>query len=143
MTYSMKYLLQSLQTDGYERLAVMRRMSDQALLQVSFGEWDEYLDNGAPSVKRKPGDTLTGHLSVGLVCDSETVSRPLSHRQPVPQSPHVEAVVEIFQIMADDAVLAASSLQEEAILIAFESAVHYAVGERILIQGELKWNEDI
>ena len=127
--------------DGYERFAVIEGMEQDVKLNVHFLEYDEFLDKSEESSKKKKGDVLEGVLSIELVSSSKKVDEELSFYQKIPKSSHIEAVVEVVQCVDQYSLYALSSILKDNILIDFESAVDYKVGEKIFVIGSLEINE--
>jgi len=133
-----KYVINEIHSDGYERFAIIEEIGQDVKLNLHFLEYDEYLENSEESRKRKNGDILEGDISIELVTFSQKVDKDLSHHQIIQKSPHIEAIVEVVQIIDEYSIYALSSILDDNILIEFESAVDYKVGERILIIGSLE-----
>ncbi|MDE7204421.1 MAG: hypothetical protein K2O91_21555 [Lachnospiraceae bacterium] len=136
-----KYIINEIHSDGYERFAVIEEIEKNAKINVHFLEYDEYLENGEESRKKKTGDILEEDISIELVTFSRKTDDGLSHHQNIQGSPSIKAVIEITQIIDAYSIYAVSSILDNNILIEFESAVNYKVGERILVVGSLELNE--
>ena len=133
-----KYLIHEIVSDGYERFAVIKRISDYAQFNVHFIEYSEYLENGEQSKIKKVGDIIQGDFSIELVTKNKIVNQELFYIQRIPQSPNIEAVVEITQIISEDSVYALSSISNENLWIGFEGPVNYPLGDRVFIVGALE-----
>ena len=48
-----KYVIKEIYTDGYERFAIIEEIERDIKLNVNFYQYDEYLENGEESKKRK------------------------------------------------------------------------------------------
>lgn len=81
---------------------------------------------------------LEGHISIELVTFSQKADEDLSHHQEIQKSSHIEAIIEVVQIIDEYSIYALSSILNDKILIEFENAVSYKVGERILVIGSLE-----
>ncbi|MDE7274427.1 MAG: hypothetical protein K2N95_15475 [Lachnospiraceae bacterium] len=140
-----KYIINEIYADGYERFATIKEIGQDAEWNVHFIEYDEYLENGEASGKKKKGDLLEGNLSISLVTFSRRAEEDFCHHQDILKSPHIEAIIEVRQIIDAYTIYAVSSILEDAILIEFESAIDYKVGERILVVGslELRGRKDV
>lgn len=136
-----KYVINEIYSDGYERFAIIQKIGQDVKLIVHFFEYDEYLENSDESKKKKKGDILEGDISIGLVTVSQKVDKKLSYYQKIQKSSHIEAVVEVTQIIDECSVYACSSILDNNILIEFESEIDYKVGDRILIIGSLEMDE--
>ena len=133
-----EYLIHEIVSDGYERFAVIERISDHVQLNVHFIEYNEYLENGEQSKLKKIGDVFQGDLSIELVTNNKKVNEELFYFQRIPKSPNIEAVVEITEIKSADSIYALSSLSNENLRVEFESAVNYTIGDRVFIIGALE-----
>lgn len=136
-----KYVINEISTDGYERFAVIQVNGQDVKLNVHFLEYDEFLENSEESSKKKKGDILEGDLSIELVSSSKKIDEELRYYQKIKKSSHIEAVVEVAQVIDEYSLYALSSIMEDRILIEFESAIDYQKGDRILIIGSLEMNE--
>ena len=136
-----KYVISEISTDGYERFAVIQVSGEDVKLSVHFLEYDEFLENGEESSKKKKGDILEGDLSIKLVSSSKKIDEELRYYQKIQKSSHIEAVVEVGQVIDKYSLYALSSVLEDRILIEFESEIDYQKGDRILIIGSLEMNE--
>lgn len=132
------YIINAIRSDGYERFATIRELEHATTLVVQFWEYDEYLENGEESRKKKIGDLLEGNLSIELVTKSKKTDKELFYHQGIINSPYIEAIVEVFQNVDEYSLYAISSIIDDKILVEFESAVDYKVGDRILLDGELR-----
>lgn len=135
------YRINEIYADGYERFAVVERIGQKTKLNIHFLEYDEYLENGAESEKKKKGDILEGDISIDLVTCHKKVEKALSYDQKIQKSPHIEAVVEVTQVIDMYSLYALSAIAEDNILVEFENAVDYKIGEKVLITGTLELDE--
>lgn len=136
-----KYVINEIYSDGYERFAMIEEVGKDVKINVHFLEYDEYLENSEGPQKKKKGDILEGEISIELVTFSQKVEEDLSHYQEIQKSPHIEAIIEVAQIIDEYSIYALSSVLDDNILIEFENAVNYKVGERILVIGSLELSE--
>lgn len=136
-----KYVIDEIYSDGYERFVMVEDLEKNVKLNVHFLEYDEYLENGEKSRKKKKGDILEGNISIDLVSFSQKVDKDLTHRQEIYKSSHIEAIIEVAQIIDEYSIYAFSSIFDGNILIEFEKAVSYIVGERVLVIGSLELSE--
>lgn len=136
-----KYVIDEIYSDGYERFAIIEEVGKAAKINVHFFEYDEYLENHEESRKKKKGDIIEGDLSIELVTFSQIAEGHFSHHQEIKKSPHIKAIIEVTQIVNVYSIYARSSILEEPILIEFENAVSYKVGERVLVIGSLELRE--
>lgn len=135
-----KYVINEIYSDGYERFAIIEEIGRNVKINVHFLEYDEYLENGEGSQKKKKGDMLEGDISIELVTFSQKVDEDLSYHQEIQKSPHIEAIIEVVQIIDEYSIYALSAILDENVLVEFENAVSYKVGERILVSGSLELN---
>lgn len=133
-------MISEIYADGYERTAIVNEINYDARYIVHFLEYDEYLEKDGKSLKRKTGDILEGTISINLVSISKRVDKALMHRQVMKKSSHIEAIVEVSQVIDDYSVYAFSSVSNDKILIEFEDTVDYMEGDRIFIEGSLEIN---
>lgn len=136
-----RYIINEIYSDGYERFAMIEEVGKDVKINVHFLEYDEYLENSEESQKKKKGDILEGDISIKLVAFSQKVDKDLIHHQEIQKSPHIEAIIEVVQIIDEYSVYALSSILDDNVLIEFENAVSYKVGERVLVIGSLELNE--
>ena len=135
------YVISEIYSDGYERFAMIEDVEKNIKVNVHFLEYDEYLESGEKSQKKKKGDTLDGDISIQLVTFSRKADKALIHRQKIQKSPHIEAIIEVDQIIDEYSIYALSTISDRDILIEFENAVSYKVGERVLVIGSLELSE--
>ena len=136
-----KYVISEIYADGYERTAIVKEVDGDAKYIVHFLEYDEYLEKDGEALKRKTGDILEGTVSIDLVNISKRVNKDLMHRQVIKKSSHIEAIVEVSQVIDDCSVYAFSSVSKNNVLIKFEDSVDYMEGDRIFIEGSLEINK--
>lgn len=135
------YVINEIYSDGYERFAMIEDVRTNIKVNVHFLEYDEYLQSGEKSQKKKKGDTLEGAISIQLVTSSRKIDGALIHRQKIQKSPHIEAIIEVAQIIDEYSIYALSTISDRDILIEFENAVSYKVGDRVLVIGSLELSE--
>ena len=136
-----QYRINEIYSDGYERFAAIEEVGRNIKINVHFLEYDEYLENREKKKKKKKGDTLEGNLSIELVSFSRKANENLGHHQEIPKSPHIEAIIEVAQMIDSYSMYALSSISDDCLLIEFEHEVSYKAGERILVVGSLEFNE--
>lgn len=136
-----KYIINEIYSDGYERFAMIEEIGKDVKINAHFLEYDEYLENSEESQKKKKGDILEGDISIELVTFSQKVDKDLIHHQEIQKSPYVEAIIEVAQIIDEYSLYALSSISDDNVLIEFENAVSYKVGERVLVVGSLELSE--
>ena len=138
-----KYLIDSINfTDGYERIATIIDCKRKTKIMVHFLEYGEYLDYGEVSNRKKEGDIVEGTLSICLITFSKIVKDDIIHYYPdILNSSWINAVIEVTRIVDNYSLYAKSSITEEDILLEFETKVAYQVGDRLLINGSLEFEE--
>ena len=113
------YVITNLIVDGYERFVELK-ISEHKNIMVHFLEYDEYLNHSEISKKRKKGDVLSGDISIELVCNVVKVSNELQHYQKIDKSSHIEAVIDVVELLDDYSIYAKTSIVDENILVEFE-----------------------
>lgn len=61
------YVINKIYSDGYERFAMIEDVGKHIKINVHFLEYDEYLESGEISQKKKNGDILDGDISLQLI----------------------------------------------------------------------------
>jgi len=135
-----KYVINEIRSEGYERFAIIEGIEQDIKLNVHFIEYDEYLENSELSGKKQKGSILEGDISIELITFSRKVDEELIFYQEIPKSSHIEAIIEVTQIIDEYSLYALTSIVDDNILIEFESVVNYQVGDRIFIIGSLEMN---
>ena len=137
------YVINEIYSDGYERFAIIEDVKKNIKINVHFLEYDEYLESGEKSQKKKKGDILDGDISIQLITFSRKVdvNETLIYFQKIQKSPHIEAVVEVTQIIDKYSIYALSTVSDNNILVEFENAVSYKAGDRVLVIGSLELSE--
>lgn len=133
----MNLLIQKIKADGYERF-VSVKTSDNRKLFVHYIEYSEYLEENEKTQIRKVGDILTTDISINLVVNSRITEGELCYVQRIQDSPHIDAVIEIQEVIDDYTVYAKTSLCEKNILVEFEYKIQYKKYDRVLIIGSLE-----
>ena len=136
-----RYIINEIHSDGYERFATIEEIEQSIKINVHFFEYDEYLENDEQSRKKKKGDILEGKLSIELVSFSQRVEKELYYNQNIQLSPHINAIIEVTEIIDEYSIYAFSSILNDNILIEFESAVDYKAGEHVFVTGSLELRE--
>ena len=136
-----KYKIKEIYADGYERIAKLNKMDSGENSIVHFLEYDEYLENGKKSGKKKIGDIIEGDISIDWVTVNRKIDMGVMHKQVIDNSSHIEAVVEVSRIIDNYSVYVFSSISTDEVLVEFESEVDYKEGDRVFIEGSLEINE--
>lgn len=133
-----RYIIKEIYADEYDRIAIFESLDTGDNLLVHFLEYDEYLENGKESQKKKVGDVIEGELFIDFVTVRKKIDKEMMHKQTIEKSSHVEAIVEVSHIVDSYSLYAFSTLQDHEILIEFEEIMNYKVGNRIYIEGSLE-----
>ena len=137
-----RYILEEIyRVDGYERTAAIREVETGNKRTVCFLQYDEYLEDNEESKKKKAGDSLRGDVFIEYVISGKKVDGQLMHRQGRDKSPSIEAIVDVAEVKDRYSVYAFSTIIRDNILIEFETPMNYKKGDRIYIEGELKFEE--
>lgn len=123
--------------DGYERIAHIRTVNSTKEFFVSFIEHDEYIEMGK-STKRMIGDKIAGSLKIELVMDFRDSNKELSYYQNISNSPHIEAVVDVANVLDDFSINAYLKDYDTPIIIEFERQIPKQLNGKIELSGELK-----
>lgn len=123
--------------DGYERIAHIRTVNSTKEFFVSFIEHDEYIEMGK-STKRMIGDKIAGSLKIELVMDFRDSNKELSYDQNISNSPHIEAVVDVANVLDDFSISAYLKDYDTPIIIEFERQIPKQLNGKIELSGELK-----
>lgn len=65
----------------------------------------------------------------------------MPHYQDIYKFSHIEAIIKVGQIIDEYSLYAFSSLSDDIILIEFENAVNYIIGDRVFVIGSLELSE--
>jgi len=157
-----RYLIKEiLLADTYERIALVKRLSDDKEIFVYFLSHDDYVTDIKEIKSIKKGDILEGRLLIDFVCESMKInnkkneqsshcshsfyfkssvnkSNKISYEQPIKNSSYIEAIVEVYRVIDEYSIYVKSDISDRKILIDFESKVSYNKGDMIYVEGELK-----
>ena len=154
-----RYLIKEiLIADTYERIALVKRLSDDKEIFVYFLSHDDFVTDIKEIKSIKKGDILEGRLLIDFVCKSMKInnkkneqssrsfhfkslvnkSNKISYEQPIKYSSYIEATVEVYRVIDEYSIYVKSDISDRKILIDFESKVSYNKGDMIYIEGELK-----
>ena len=157
-----RYLIKEiLLADTYERIALVKRLSDNKEIFVYFLSHDDYVTDIKEIKSIKKGDILEGRLLIDFVCESMKInnkkneqsshcshsfyfkssvnkSNKISYEQPIKNSSYIEAIVEVYRVIDEYSIYVKSNISDRKILIDFESKVSYDKGDMIYVEGELK-----
>lgn len=124
-------------TDGYERVAHIRIVNSIKEFFVSFVEHNEYTETGK-STKRMIGDRIKGNLKIELVMDFRNSNEELSYCQSISKSPHIEAVVDVINVIDNFSINAYLSDYEIPVIIEFERQIPKQLNGKVELCGELR-----
>lgn len=117
-----RYLIKEiLSADTYERIALVKRLSDNKEIFVYFLSHDDYVTDIKEIKSIKKGDILEGRLLIVFVCESIKIndkkneqsfssfsfkssvnkSNKMSYEQPIKNSSYIEAIVEVYKVIDD------------------------------------------
>lgn len=133
-----KYLILKLDANVYERFAEVKELECGRILNLMFTECTEDI---VP--ERASGKIIESNLYLWDAGSNGLTSDALTYSQPIPNSGHTEAVVEITQIINERTMLAKSTISTDDITIEFLDAQSYSVGDRVLVHGSLSFGEMI
>lgn len=133
----MRFSVLDIWADGYERVAHIRLINSEAEFFVSFIEHDEYIDSGK-SIKRAAGTQIEGNLQIEFVNDFSSSNERLFYCQATPQSPSIQAVVDVIEVIDDFSIRANLSGYAVPIAVEFERRIPESLSGRILVYGELR-----
>lgn len=133
-----RYIIKKIYADEYDRIAIFESLDTEGNLIVHFFEYDECLENGRESQKKKVGDVIEGELFIDFVTVHKRIDKEMIHKQTIEKSSYVEAIVEVSHIVDSYSLYASSTLLDHEILIEFEGIMNYKVGDRIYVEGSLE-----
>lgn len=154
-----RYLIKEiLIADTYERIALVKRLSDDKEIFVYFLSHDDLVTDIKEIKSIKKGDILEGRLLIDFVCKSMKInnkkneqssrsfhfkslvnkSNKISYEQPIKNSSYIEAIVEVYRVIDEYSIYVKSDISDRKILIDFESRISYNKGDMIYVEGELK-----
>ena len=117
---AMRFCVLDIWADGYERVAHIRSINSGAEFFASFIEHDEYIDSGK-SIKRTAGTQIEGNLQIEFVNDFSSSNENLFYCQATPQSPSIQAVVDVIEVIDDFSIRANLILISNQKLYFFQS----------------------
>ena len=129
----------SIACDEYER--IIKARYNEIELCVSKMECEDFVEDRTGFLENQKGQTITGTVAIEYVIEYKKVNCELSFFQPIPDSPHIVATVEVKKIADEYAVVAQSSIIADDIRIEFEDGNMPEVGDVIEVEGELIFHE--
>lgn len=133
----MKLKIKSIFADGYERFAEVETHDKKEII-VHFIEYNEYLNQNEISGLKRTGDHLEGNIRVDLVSNSYIKEEELMFNQSLKNSSHIEAIIEVEEVVDDYSLYAKTVICDERILVEFEDKVLYHSKDKLYIEGSLE-----
>lgn len=133
------FRLEEIHGNGYERWAKVTSWSSNVENLVHFFEYDEYLENGDTTSKRRKGDIIKGTLKIDLVSKYKLVDDINSgFVQSIDNSSNISAIGKIKEIEDSDILICSINNLGEDIIVEFENDINIKAGENIEINGSLE-----
>ena len=138
----MKIKINNIYVDGWERF-VEGNTPDNRNITVHFLEYSEYITQYEISKKKKIGDVLEGDIRIDLVTHSFITKDKLMFIQPIKESSHIRAIIEVENVEDDYSIYARTNICDKNILVEFERKVQYNIGDRLYLEGSLEIDLDM
>lgn len=133
------FRLEEIHGNGYERWAKVTACSSNVENLVHFLEYDEYLENGDTTSKRRKGDIINGTLKIDLVTKYKLVDDIKSgFVQSIDNYSNISAIGKVKEIEDSDILICSINNLGEDIIVEFENDINIKVGENIEINGSLE-----
>lgn len=133
------FRIEEIYGSGYERWAKVTACSLNVENLVHFLEYDEYLENGDITHKRKKGDIINGTIKIDLVTQYKIIDNAKSgFVQSINKSSSITAIGKIKEIEDSDTLICSINKLGEDIIVEFENDIDIKVGENIEIYGSLE-----
>ena len=129
------YIVESLRKYEYDRMVLIKELGNNGKKwNVSFVEY-----NVKDTISK--GDIVKVELFIQYVRKDLKIdmNSELNATQPLPNSPHIEAVVKVVKQINSDSLLVKSSILDSEILVEFENEVIYKKNDVIFLEGELSF----
>ena len=129
------YIVERLRKYKYDRMALIKELgNNRKKWNVSFAEY-----NVKDTISK--GDIVKVELFIQYVRKDLKIdmNSELNATQPLPNSPHIEAVVKVVKQINSDSLLVKSSILDSEILVEFENEVIYKKNDVIFLEGELSF----
>ncbi|SHE12883.1 Uncharacterised protein [Chlamydia abortus] len=133
-------LIEQLWADGYERRARIFLESRNLAVWCHFLQHDEYLEAGEPSSRLSAGDRLQAEISIQMVTECSVLDRveKLQHRQPIDNSPHIEAVGKVLEVQDEYCCICDFGALGGYVPVETEMEVELKEGDIIKVRGSLE-----
>ncbi|AGX44479.1 hypothetical protein [Clostridium saccharobutylicum] len=133
------FKLEEIYGDGYERWAKVTECSSNIENLVHFLEYDEYLENGNNTGKRRKGDIINGNIKIDLVTKYKLIDNAKSgFVQSIDNSSNITAIGKVKEIEDSDTLICSINNLGENIMVEFENDIDIKVGETLEISGSLE-----
>ena len=129
------YIVERLRKYEYDRMALIKELGNNGKKwNVSFVEY-----NVKDTISK--GDIVKVELFIQYVRKDLKIdmNSELNATQPLPNSPHIEAVVKVVKQINSDSLLVKSSILDSEILVEFENEVIYKRNDVVFLEGELSF----
>ena len=111
----------SVACDEYDR-TIKARYNDLELCVLKM-EYEEFVEKRTSFLENQKGQTITGTVAIEYVTKYKKVNRELSFSQPIADSPHIVAIVEVKEIVDECVVIAENSITDDYIRIEIEGCL--------------------
>ncbi|MCR4567435.1 MAG: hypothetical protein K5769_05260 [Pseudobutyrivibrio sp.] len=128
------YKIASCRAEGYDRY--LNILNGDSFLCVHYGDYSEYIED--EKIMDATEEIISGRLIIDLVSTYSRTTEELMFNQNIDFSSHIEAIVQVNEIVDDYTILAQTSIMSEALIVEFENKVHLFKGELIRIKGSLE-----
>lgn len=128
------YKIISSRAEGYDRY--LNIYIGDSVLCVHYGEYSEYIED--EKIMDTTEEIIRGRLVIDLVSSYIKTTEELMFNQNIDFSSHIEAVIQVKEIVDDYTILAHTSIMKEALIVEFENKVDLCKGELIRIKGSLE-----
>ena len=125
--------IQSIAGDEYDRIIKVGCGDKEFCFLMK--EHENYIEKSTGFSDEKKGQIITGTVSIEYVTGYKKVAQKLSYFQPIADSPHVVAIVEVTRVIDECIVIAKNSIVAEDIRIEFENSNLPSVGDVIEVEG--------
>ena len=125
----------------YDRFANIQNKKGDKFF-VHFIEYDDY-SNISNDIMQPYN--IKGTLCIELVCNSKKCDNheELMYNQTINNSSHINAIVDVKQVLDEYTILASSNIVNYDIVVAFEDKIAYNIGDRIYIEGSLELKQEL
>ena len=133
------FRIEEIYADGYERWGKVKVCSSNVVNLVHFIEYDEYIEKGATTNKRKKDDIINGTMRIDLITKYKIVDDNRSgFVQSIDNSSNITAIGRVKEIEDSDTLICSINNLGEDIIAEFENDVDINVGKTLEINGSLE-----